>query len=985
MANYTHLETVGSPAAPWFGLTYSNLTFEGPQLIIHYNDDDTQTWLRGEDFGFEGYWVFGRVHSMERRDSTGTVVFETVGDMNVMLEEFIADSNKMVRGLWATFGGNDAINGWSGTDHLHGGGGADAMNGFGGFDYADYSQAVGNVLADLATPSVNLGEALGDTYVSVEGVVGSRFDDRLRGDEGDNKLYGGEGLDILMGRGGADLLDGGAGTDWADYIGAAGSLTVDLTTGMGSGGHANGDSYVGIENVRTGNGADLVIGNGADNNLRGDAGADHLAGEGGADHLEGQAGRDTLSGGAGADLLDGGDGIDLADYSSAPAGLTADLLLPANNTGEAVGDSYVGIEGIRGSAFADRLFGDNSGSGTEGGNWLEGGMGADLLSGRGGYDFASYESASTGVKASLADPSVNTGAASGDSYVSIEGLVGSDFHDHLIGNSADNILIDFVTYADGSLEDTFEGGDGFDLVSYKYSVRPALSVDLSRDFDRPYSFGDIFISIEGVIGTDYNDTLIGTAGADLLRGEGGDDNLVGRGGADILIGGDGNDRYEVGETGFTIQERPGGGIDEIVLIFLQDVSLTDYTHIENLTYAGPGGGRISGDGRSNVLKGAILGDDVLDGGGGADTMMGRGGNDTYHVDSFYDVIIEDADASIDTVITHLSYRLGDNVENLILTGSGNLNATGNGGKNEIMGTNGANVIDGGDGIDRMIGLGGDDTYYVTNNYDVVVEAFGGGMDTVRTAWGWAPLADNVENLVYTGTASVMGIGNAVDNKMWGGAADDQLSGHAGNDTLYGGAGADWLIGSDGDDVLDGGTSGDTLMGGAGSDRFIVDAANDIVIEGVGGGTDEVVSSIDYTLGSYAENLTMVGGVDGTGNKFANVLTGSDQANRLDGGIGSDRLVGGGGDDMLTGGRDADTFVFKPGFGHDVITDFNASLGGRDVVEFDAVIFADAGAMLARSADTADGVLITVDTGNSLLIQDTTLTQLNAHPEDFYFV
>jgi Ca2+-binding RTX toxin-like protein len=718
-------------------------------------------------------------------------------------------------------------------------------------------------------------------------MVGSRFGDRLRGDEDDNKLYGGAGVDILMGRGGADLLDGGA-------------------------------------------------------------------------------------------------GIDLADYSGAPAGLTADLLLPANNTGEAVGDSYVGVEGIRGSAFADRLFGDNSGSGTEGGNWLEGGEGADLLSGRGGYDFASYESASAGVKASLADPGVNTGAASGDSYVSIEGLVGSDFHDHLIGNSADNILIDFITYADGSLEDTFDGGDGFDLVSYKYSVRPALSVDLSRSFDDPNSFGDIFISIEGVIGTDFNDTLFGTAGADLLRGEGGDDNLVGRGGADILIGGDGNDRYEVGETGFTIQERPGGGIDEIVVISLQDISLTDYTHIENLTYAGPGGGRISGDGRSNVLKGAIGGDDVLDGGRGADTMIGRGGNDTYHVDSLYDVIVEDADASIDTVITHLSYRLGDNVENLILTGSGNLNATGNAGQNDIRGTDGANVIDGGGGVDRMIGLGGDDTYYVTNNYDVVVETVGGGTDTVRTAWGWAPLAANVENLVYTGTGSLMGIGNAVDNIMWGGAVDDQISGHAGNDTLHGGSGLDRLIGSDGDDVLDGGTGGDTLMGGAGNDRFIVDTANDIVADGLGGGTDEVVSSVDYTLGSYVENLTMVGGADGTGNKFANVLTGSDQANRLDGGIGDDRLVGGRGDDMLTGGRDADTFIFKAGFGHDVITDFNASLGGRDVVEFDAGIFADAGAMLAHSTDTADGVLITADAGNSLLIKGTTLAQL-AHPEDFHFV
>jgi Ca2+-binding RTX toxin-like protein len=155
--------------------------------------------------------------------------------------------------------------------------------------------------------------------------------------------------------------------------------------------------------------------------------------------------------------------------------------------------------------------------------------------------------------------------------------------------------------------------------------------------------------------------------------------------------------------------------------------------------------------------------------------------------------------------------------------------------------------------------------------------------------------------------------------------------------------------------------------------------------------DEVRSSISYSLGSNVENLVLNGAVNGTGNKLDNQIIGSDDANVLSGGIGLDRLEGGDGDDVLTGGRDSDTFVFKPHFGHDTITDFAVTQSysavgpDHDVLAFDKSVFADSAALFAHSVDTASGVLVTTDAGDSVLIQNVTLAKLQAYPEDLQFV
>jgi Ca2+-binding RTX toxin-like protein len=242
---------------------------------------------------------------------------------------------------------------------------------------------------DLLVPANNTGDAVGDTYANIEGLEGSNFDDVLRGNNSNNFLIGGAGVDTLDGRGGSDT---------AAYTTATAGVTASLANPAINTGDAAGDIYISIEN---------------------------LSGSTFNDVLTGDSSNNFLNGRAGADALDGGAGFDTADYLLSPVGLTVDLATPGNNTGEATGDSYTSIEGLRGSAFADILRG-NSGN-----NVLDGQAGADVLDGGDGFDYVSYNTNSTGtnVTASLANPGINTGDAAGDTYISIEGLIGSSVAD----------------------------------------------------------------------------------------------------------------------------------------------------------------------------------------------------------------------------------------------------------------------------------------------------------------------------------------------------------------------------------------------------------------------------------------------------------------------------------------------------------------------------------------------------------------------------
>jgi RTX calcium-binding nonapeptide repeat (4 copies)/WD40-like Beta Propeller Repeat len=192
-------------------------------------------------------------------------------------------------------GGDDVLYGEGGDDTLIGGNGADAMDGGADTDTLDYSKSAAGVTVDLSTGNGSGGEADGDVFAGIEGVVGSPFDDTLTGGAGDDRFQG---------LAGADTIDGGDGTDVASYELSPADVKVNLSNGIIKDGDAQGDVLWGIENLTGSAFGDTLTGEDNPNVLTGLDGDDDLSGKGGDDTLLGQGGTDTFDGGAGTDFCD---------------------------------------------------------------------------------------------------------------------------------------------------------------------------------------------------------------------------------------------------------------------------------------------------------------------------------------------------------------------------------------------------------------------------------------------------------------------------------------------------------------------------------------------------------------------------------------------------------------------------------------------------------------------------------------------------------
>ncbi len=466
----------------------------------------------------------------------------------------------------------------------------------------------------------------------------------------------------------------------------------------------------------------------------------------------------------------------------------------------------------------------------------------------------------------------------------------------------------------------------------------------------------------------------GTASADTLMGTNLSDRLYGGEGADRMTGGDGDDTYYVDNVSDVIVERAGEGSDTVIATVSKSLS----AHVENLTMAGEEAINGAGNSLDNIITGNAA-KNTLNGGAGADSMAGRGGDDSYYVDNADDEVVEAPGEGTDRVIASISYALGDNIEDLQLSGSADIDATGNELANKLTGNSGANTLYGWAGDDRLTGglsadqmQGGEghDLYEVDNTADVVTELEGEGVDTVEASVTYT-LGANVENLILTGLAAIDGTGNELNNLLQGNAAANTLTGGAGNDSLNGMKGLDILVGGAGNDTylfeddmddiaenvdggrdtllsrisgatlaanvedgvllgsaisltgnelsnvltgnnaantLDGGAGADVMMGGKGNDLYIVDGQADTLNEIAGEGTDTVQSSVSYSLGDNVEHLTLTGTAEaGMGNELNNKLTGNAASNKLWGGVGHDELDGGAGADILIGGLGNDKY------------------------------------------------------------------------------
>ncbi len=509
---------------------------------------------------------------------------------------------------------------------------------------------------------------------------------------------------------------------------------------------------------------------------------------------------------------------------------------------------------------------------------------------------------------------------------------GNSLNNTVVGNSGDNTLdggggadsmsggLGSDTYVVDDAGDTVSeaGGDGTD------TVNSAVTFILGAGLENLNLTSTA--NINGT-GNSLNNNLVGNSGANILDGAAG---------ADSLSGGTGGDTYVVDDAGDLVSELALGGTDTVQ----SAINYALGAEVENLTLTGAA---VSGTG--NALANAITGNggnNTLDGGAGADSMSGGLGSDTYVVDDAGDTVSEAGGDGTDLVNSSVTFILGAGLENLTLTGSANINGTGNSLNNTVVGNSGDNTLDGGGGADSMSGGLGSDTYVVDDAGDTVSEAGGDGTDTVNSAVTFI-LGAGLENLNLTSTANINGTGNSLNNN---------------------------LVGNSGANILDGAAGADSLSGGTGGDTYVVDDAGDLVSELALGGTDTVQSAINYALGAEVENLTLTGAaVSGTGNALANAITGNGGANVLSGLGGADTINAGAGNDTINysfgdgvdvvdGGGDSDTLAILGNVnGQTLDLVFNGS----------SIASVEAGAVSnveAVSADLAGGVDVVTFAGSS---------------------
>ncbi|MGL4490154.1 MAG: beta strand repeat-containing protein [Rhizobiaceae bacterium] len=701
-------------------------------------------------------------------------------------------------------------------------------------------------------------------------------------------------------------------------------------------------------NTTGGPGDDIIIGTTGDDVLNGLGGNDTIDGSAGNDSIDGGDGDDWISGGAGTDVIDGGNGEDTVSYIDGGA-VTLNFTTPANNSGDAAGDTYANVERFQLSNFED------------------------LFIGLGG----------TAV-------SVSGGAGNDQIMASQTGMV-------VNGGEGDDLIV--ITGGNNNVRGDEAGGvQGFDVLAL--SVSPiGLTIDMTPATTRDSTFTfllngqtqTVYGDIDAIIGGNFNDSITGNLFDNYLSGDNGDDSLFGGAGNDDLNGGDGNDFLQGDEQTFTLYGWLVDGGNDIL-------------------DGGAGNDSISGGGGVNVMSGGG-GNDVLflnafissngssgsmNGGDGDDMIVSSGSRLTSYTISNVEILevapisfqfpIPTIDLSVEQFNLFQTIRAQGTVDGLSfvsLTNSGTLNVgtralggidiTASGSGNTIIGATGADglhgrqsvdTLNGGGGNDTVEGFGGADLLYGGDGTDIV----NGGADA-DNLWGGAGADQhtggdgldfaryddaNHGNLIIRLDAANLNTGAAAGDTY---AADiEGLVGGTGNDTVVGNASANYLYGSGGDDYIFGQGGADSLVGGSGTNQLYGGVGADSHVGGTG---------IDYARYDDANhgNLTIrldvpslntgaaagdsYTGIEGVVGGLGNdVIVGNAANNYIFGGGGADYINGLTGSDYLSGGAGADRFAFSSALNAstnvDRIADFAS---GVDDFNLAKAIFASIGATL----------------------------------------
>ena len=792
-----------------------------------------------------------------------------------------------------------------------------------------------------------------------------------------NSITGGGGDDTLFGFG-SDTLSGEAGSN--TYV-VSGTGNVISDSGSGSvirsaaSFDLNSSLVSGVSNLfYTGNAAVSLIGNSSSGSISAGAGNDFIS-----DGSWGSA-VSTLIGGGGADTFSVSNSSDSIVSSSVSSEVLSSVSfdLSATNAGTLIfsGSGSPGVS-LLGNTLANSIQGgtgnDTLGDGGGGTSLdtLAGGLGKntylvsnprDLI-----IDSGAYAEIYSGVGATLSGNSqsnlIDASGASG--AVKLWG--GSGGADTLIGGAYNDTL--YAT--DYNAGNTLEGGAGSNTY-YVYANNWDQIIDsgVGSVVHTTASF-NLTTNATGVSNLVHDGTgaavvLTGNSNAGSLIGSSTNDTCVG-GGNDTMIGGVGANVYKVSSTTDTIVDH--GHNSWIYSSVSYDLSNSLAGGVNNIGHYSGTAVSLRGNASANSIASYGEGDTLI--GGGNDTLIGYGnGNVAYVVDSVANRIVGSYGRG--TIYSSASYDLSNSlaggINKLIYTGTAAVSLSGSTLSNLILGgaQGGDTLSDGGGGFDTLVGFGGNNYYLVSSSNDRVQESGAGSW--ISTTLGSYNLGNSlisgINNLIYTGRASALLMGNSAADSITGGSGNDTLvDSLSGGDTLSGRGGtnryivnnatdriidsgtgsviqssvglnlgsslisgvnnliytgstgalllgnssADSITGSSGSDTLVDTLSGhDTLSGGGGTNRYIVNNATDRIIDS---GTGSVIqSSVGLSLGSSlisgVNNLVYTGSGNTTlfGNSNANILDASAASSgvSLSGGAGKDTLLGGSGNDTLIG-------------------------------------------------------------------------------------